>query len=72
MDKQRRELIIQAADGEVKPDPPIEVYKSDLHGYWMVRWCGHEYATECPSWWGPKDVVMYLEHETGEKVKVVE
>lgn len=28
-----REPIIQAADGEVKPDPPIEIYRSELHHY---------------------------------------
>lgn len=67
-----REPIIQAADGEVKPDPPIEIYPSKLHGYWMVRWGLHEYATPyrttLPGWM-PQ---AYLKYLTGEKVKVVE
>ena len=65
--------IMQAADGEVKPDSPIEIYPSKLHGYWMARWRGHDYALSqftinMPS----RNVAAYIEQETGEKVKVAE
>lgn len=68
-----RNTIMQGADGEVKPDPPIEIYPSKLHGYWMARWRGHDYAiTDFPTNVPGRKVVEYIEQETGEKVKVVE
>lgn len=62
--------IIQGADGEVKPDPPIEIYPSKLHGYWMARWKGHDYATEYGLSFDGKVVADFIERETGEKVEV--
>ena len=66
-------IIIQAADGEVKPDPPIEIYPSKLHGYWMARWKGHEYAITDFAISVPwKTVAYFIEQGTGKKVEVVE
>ena len=64
--------IIQVADGEVKPDPPVEIYPSKLHGYWMARWKGHDYATEWELTVDGKVVADFIEQETGEKVEVKE
>ena len=65
-------VIIQAADGEVKPDPPIEIYPSKLHGYWMARWKGHDYALSgFPLDVDGAVVAVWIEEETGGKVKVV-
>ena len=66
-------VIMQAADGEVKPDPPIEIYPSKLHGYWMARWKGHDYAiTEFPTNVPGRVVSAWIEQESGEKVDVKE
>lgn len=68
-----REPIMQSADGEVKPDPPIEIYPSKLHGYWMAHWRGHDYAiTEFTANVLGRVVAAWIEAETGEKVKVAE
>ena len=69
---EKSNIIIQNADGEVKPDPPIEIYRSELHGYWMVRWKGHEYATGWALSWPSGVVAHYIERTTGEKVEVKE
>ena len=64
-------IIIQAADGEVKPDPPIEIYRSELHGYWMAHWRLHDYAlSEWPLTADGITVAAWIERETGAKVKV--
>lgn len=64
--------IMQAADGEVKPNPPIQIYPSKLHGYWMARWKGHDYATEWELTVDGKIVADFIKQETGEKVEIVE
>ena len=65
--------IMQGADGEVKPDPPIGIYPSKLHGYWMVRWRLHDYAlSEWPLTADGTTVAAWIERETGEKVVVNE
>ena len=68
-----REPIIQAADGEVKPDPPIEIYPSTELDCWMIRWHQHEYPiTDYPLSMAGNVVQAYIEYATGEKVRVAE
>ena len=70
---EENKIIIQNADGEVKPDPPIQIYRSYLHGYWMARWKFHDYAlSDYPLSVNGADVATSIERETGEKVEVKE
>ena len=70
---ERSNIIMQAADGEVNPDPPIEIYPSKLHGYWMARWKFYDYAiTDFDVNVPAEKVVEFIERETGEKVEVKE
>lgn len=66
-------IIIQNADGEVKPDPPIQLFRSIEHGYWLVSWRGHHYAISDYSLeHSAEEVAAYIEQETGTKVEVKE
>lgn len=70
---EKSNIIMQAADGEVKPDPPIEIYPSKLHGYWMAKWKFHDYALQDFSLDVDGEIVRtHIERETGEKVEVKE
>lgn len=70
---EKNNIIMQAADGEVKPDPMIEIYRSIEHGYWMARWKFYDYAlTDFDINVPAEKVVEFIERETGEKVEVKE